>query len=110
MNSGSTSKSFFQGFTSSTVMRVLVWGMAFLMGCGVGQEGSEFQDSTSLDGVTAQGLAVPSNVQAFYAEGQWRTPFGAQGPYYSELGHRGLDIAANGDERRLRNRCRHDPA
>jgi hypothetical protein len=94
MNSSSTSKSFFQGFTSSTVKWVLVWSMAFLTACGVGQEGPELQDSTPLDAVTAQGL-VPSNVQTFYAEGQWRTPFGAQGPYYSELGHRGLDIAAS---------------
>ena len=38
---------------------------------------------------------MPSNVQAFYAEGQWVTRFGVTGPYYGPAGHRGLDVAAS---------------
>ncbi|MFY0580223.1 M23 family metallopeptidase [Cystobacter fuscus] len=55
------------------------------------QEGSEARSSAA----QSTPLAVPSNVQAFYAEGRWSTRFGATGPYYGPLGHRGLDIAAS---------------
>jgi GH25 family lysozyme M1 (1,4-beta-N-acetylmuramidase) len=97
MKSRSTSKSFIQSLTWNTV--TLVLGMFALTGCGgMGQEGSELQDSTSLSAARSSPLAVPSNVQAFYAEGRWGSRFGVTGPYYGPLGHRGLDIAASGGQ------------
>ena len=91
MNSRSTSTGIFQRFFSFTVM--LVWGLAALTGCGGLEQEAQ---GTSPDAVTAQGtLAVPSNVQAFYAESRWTNRFGVTGPYYGPAGHRGLDIAAS---------------
>src|SRR5688572_11363701 len=90
MTSRSTSKSSFRSFFSTAV--TLVLSIAALTGCG-GMD-PEGQQGGSLDAVTGQGALAPSNVQAFYAEGQWSTRFGVTGPYYGPAGHRGLDIAA----------------
>lgn len=73
----------------------LLLGLVALSGCGeLGQEGAEVQDATS----QSDALAVPSSVQAFYAESQWTTRFGVTGPYYGPLGHRGLDLKASGGQ------------
>ncbi|ATB33619.1 GH25 family lysozyme [Melittangium boletus] len=91
MNGRSTSRSFFQGFTATTVKLML--GLVALTGCGgMGPEDAEVQETTSPSTVTS---AATANVQAFYSEGQWRNRFGVTGPYYGPLGHRGLDIAAS---------------
>ncbi|MFC5931987.1 peptidase M23 [Cryobacterium melibiosiphilum] len=43
-------------------------------------------------------MTVPTNVASFYAESRWGNRFAQMGPYYGELGHRGLDIAASGGQ------------
>jgi hypothetical protein len=66
MTSRSISRSVFPSCFPATLKLVLA--VAVLSGCGgMDLEGSEVQDAVSSRDLP---LAVPSNVQAFYAEGQ----------------------------------------